>query len=470
MGIISIGNYDPVAGFFLGIPIQWNGREESPETLPTLENNVENRVIIGGQWGDEGKGKIVDTLSRGVDWVVRYQGGANAGHTIHIGQEKHVLHLVPSGALHESVKCLLGGGMVIDPWALRDEILELEQRGVQVRDRIFIAANAALLMPYHKRLDELKEENLKRRSIGTTGRGIGPAYLDKIQRTGLRLGDLLLPAENLERKAIEMILSANELLNQVYDAEPLSARVLAEELVVLSQFIAPMVVNPYEVLAGVRDGKESLLIEGAQGTLLDIDHGTFPYVTSSNCTIGGALTGTGLPPRCLGEVNAVFKAYLTRVGNGPFPTELLGDDGDALREAGGEYGATTGRARRCGWFDMVAAKYSVDINGLTGAIITKMDVLDKLDRIKVATAYEVDGEVLPCYPVDAGTLDRSRPVYTEFKGWQEDTSQCRKLEDLPELAREYLAFLEAELGTLIVGVSVGKDREQIIWTKSGVRV
>ena len=429
---------------------------------------MENRVVIGGQWGDEGKGKIVDTLSRDVDWVLRYQGGANAGHTIHIGKDKHVLHLVPSGALHDGVKCLLGGGMVIDPWSLRDEILALEQKGIVVRDRIFISATAALLMPYHKRLDELKEENRKRKSIGTTGRGIGPAYLDKIQRTGMRMGDLQLPAENLERKVIEMILSANEVLSTNYDAEPLPSRVLAEEIVVLAQFLAPMIVNPYEVLKGVRQGTESVLLEGAQGTLLDIDHGTYPYVTSSNSTIGGALTGSSLSPRCLGEINGIFKAYVTRVGNGPFPTELLGEQGDALREAGGEYGATTGRARRCGWFDMVAARYSADINGLTGAIITKMDVLDTMETIQVAVGYEVDGEQLPCYPVDSNILPRCRPVYREFKGWEKPTSECRRLTDLPANARKYLEFMEAEMGCLVVGVGVGKDREQMIWTDTGV--
>ncbi len=429
---------------------------------------MENRVIIGGQWGDEGKGKIVDTLSRDVDWVLRYQGGANAGHTIHIGADKHVLHLVPSGALHDGVKCLLGGGMVVDPWSLRDEIMALEQKGINVRDRIFISSNAALLMPYHKRLDELKEEELKRKSIGTTGRGIGPAYLDKIQRTGMRMGDLQLPAENLERKVIEMILSANEILATNYDAEPLASRILAEELVVLAKFIAPMVVNPYEVLKGVRQGTESVLLEGAQGTLLDIDHGTYPFVTSSNSTIGGAMTGSGLSPRSLGEINAIFKAYLTRVGNGPFPTELLGEQGNSLREAGGEYGATTGRARRCGWFDMVAARYSADINGLTGAIITKLDVLDDLPVIQVATAYEVEEERLPCFPVDGNILPRCRPVYQEFKGWEKPTTECRQLTELPAAARKYLEFLEAELGTLIVGVSVGKDREQMIWTPNGV--
>jgi len=429
---------------------------------------VENRVIIGGQWGDEGKGKVIDALCQDVDWVLRYQGGANAGHTIHIGPDKHVLHLVPSGVLHEGVRCLLGGGMVIDPWSLRDEIMALEQRGHEVRGRLHISATAALLMPFHKRFDELREARLKRKSIGTTGRGIGPAYLDKVQRTGMRMGDLLLPAENLERKAIEKILLANEVLSQFYEAEPLPARVLAEELVVLARFIAPMVVNAYEALSGVREGTESALFEGAQGTMLDIDHGTFPYVTSSNSTIGGALTGTGLPPRSLGEINGIFKAYCTRVGNGPFPSELLGSQSDELREAGGEYGATTGRARRCGWFDMVASRYAVDINGMTGVIITKLDVLDEMETIQVATAYELDGESTDIYPVLSEVLPRCHPVYLDFPGWDKPTSKARRLQDLPANARKYLEFLEQELGVLVVGVSVGRDREQMIWTPTGV--
>ncbi len=433
-----------------------------------MECSVENRVIIGGQWGDEGKGKIVDVLSDGVDWVIRYQGGANAGHTIYIGEEKHVLHLVPSGILREDVKCLLGGGMVIDPWSLRDEILALEQRGVQVRDHLRVAGTAQLLMPYHQRLDELREERLKRKSIGTTGRGIGPAYLDKIQRTGLRMGDLLLPLENLERKCIEKILSANEMLSEFYQADPLPARVLAEELVDLARFFAPLVVDPYRELRPVREGREKALFEGAQGTLLDIDHGTYPYVTSSNSTIGGVMTGTGLPPQVLGEINGVFKAYLTRVGNGPFPTELLGAEGEQLREAGGEFGATTGRARRCGWFDLPAGRYAVDINGITGVILTKLDVLDRIPVVKAATAYELDGETLDAFPGLSGVLARCRPVYREFPGWEKSTSSCRNLTDLPAAARKYLEFIEEQLGALIVGVSVGREREQMIWTPTGV--
>jgi adenylosuccinate synthase len=429
---------------------------------------VENRVIIGGQWGDEGKGKIVDALSQDVDWVLRYQGGANAGHTIYLGETKHVLHLIPSGILHDGVRCLLGGGMVIDPWSMRDEIIALEQKGFSVRDRLSISSSAILVMPYHKRLDELREQRLKRKNIGTTGRGIGPAYLDKIQRAGLRMGDLVLPPETLERKVIERILTANEVLNGFYDADPLPARIIAEELVVLAQSIAPMVVNAYETLRGVREGTESALFEGAQGTMLDVDHGTFPFVTSSNSTIGGALTGTGLPPRSLGDINGIFKAYCTRVGNGPFPTELLGEQGDALREAGGEYGATTGRARRCGWFDLIAGRYAADINGMTGVFITKMDVLDNMDSIQVATSYDLDGEDITTYPVMSEVVPRCRPQYTEFPGWQKDTSGCRKLTELPGPARKYLEFLEEQLGTLIVGVSVGRTREQMIWTPTGV--
>ncbi len=427
-----------------------------------------NRVIIGGQWGDEGKGKIVDALCRDVDWVLRYQGGANAGHTIHIGPEKHVLHLIPSGILHPGVRCLLGGGMVVDPWALRDEIIGLEERGFQVRDRLFVAAGAALLLPYHTRLDELREAKLSRHSIGTTGRGIGPAYLDKVQRTGLRMGDLLLPADRLERKVIDKVLSANEALGALFGGEPLPARVLAEELVVLAQSLAPLVVDAHAALAGVRAGRETALFEGAQGTMLDIDHGTYPYVTSSNTTVGGALTGTGLPPALLGEVQGVFKAYCTRVGNGPFPSELLGEPGDRLREAGGEFGATTGRARRCGWFDALAARYAVEINGMSGVMITKLDVLDNQDTVPVAVAYDLDGERLETYPTMGEVLPRCRPVYREFPGWRTSLVGCRALADLPAAAREYLAFLEQVLGARIVGVSVGRDRNQMIWTPDGV--
>ncbi|MBU8871513.1 MAG: adenylosuccinate synthase [Gemmatimonadales bacterium] len=429
---------------------------------------MENRVIIGGQWGDEGKGKIVDSLSRKVDWVIRFQGGANAGHTIYVGDQKHVLHLVPSGILHEGVLGFLGGGMVVDPWSLRDEILALEQKDISVRDRLLVSATAHLVMPFHKRLDELRESRLKRKSIGTTGRGIGPAYLDKVQRTGLRMGDLLLPRENLERKAIEKILTANEVLCQFYEADPVPAKVLAEELVVLAQFLAPMIVNPYEALRPVRDGIASALFEGAQGTLLDVDHGTFPFVTSSNSTIGGVLTGTGLPPRSLGEIIGIFKAYCTRVGNGPFMSELLGDQGDQLRDAGGEYGATTGRARRCGWFDLVAARYAADINGMTGVIITKLDVLDKMSTVRVATGYDLDGEELTTYPVLSEALPRCKPIFRDFPGWEKPTSECRRLTDLPANARKYLEFLEQELGVHIQGISVGKEREAMIWTETGV--
>jgi len=429
---------------------------------------VENRVILGGQWGDEGKGKIVDALSEGVDWVLRYQGGANAGHTINTGDFEFVLHLVPSGIFHEGVRCFLGNGMVIDPWSLAEEIARLEELGLDVRKRLSVSSSAQLLMPYHQRLDELKEAKLRRKSIGTTCRGIGPAYLDKYQRVGLRYGDLLLPPENLERKAIEKVLAANEILSEFYEADPLPAKVVAEELVGLAENLSPSIVNAYDALANVRRGTESALFEGAQGTLLDIDHGTFPFVTSSNSTVGGAITGTGLPPRCLGEIVGVFKAYCTRVGNGPFPTELLAEQGDELRKIGGEYGATTGRPRRCGWFDLVAGRYAVDVNGMTGIVITKLDVLDQSPTIQVATAYEVDGERFTSFQMRSELLPRCRPVYQEFPGWEKSTGEVRRLQDLPSAARRYLEFLEESLGALILGISVGREREEMIWTPTGV--
>ena len=427
-----------------------------------------NRVVFGGQWGDEGKGKIIDALSDGVDWVLRYQGGANAGHTISIGGREHVLHLIPSGVFHERARCFLGSGMVIDPWELRDEIVALEELGVKARGRLFISAAAHLILPYHKRVDELREAKLKRRSLGTTGRGIGPAYADKALRDGLRMGDLLLPKENLERKVIEKVLDSNEVLSEFYKSDPLPAPVIAEELVVLAKSLGAMIVNPHEALAGVRRGQESALFEGAQGTMLDLDHGTYPFVTSSTCSVGGAVAGTGLPPRCLGEIEGVFKAYCTRVGNGPFPTELLAEEGECLRKLGGEFGATTGRPRRCGWFDLVAARFSVELSGMTGVYITKLDVLDSQPVVKVATAYDVDGKSTEVFPARTDILPRCRPVYHEVPGWQQPTADCRSLADLPAAARSYLAYLQAALGTPIRGISVGRAREAVIWTPDGV--
>ena len=429
---------------------------------------MSNRVILGGQWGDEGKGKIIDALSEGVDWVLRYQGGANAGHTISIGGREHVLHLIPSGVFHEKVRCFLGSGMVVDPWVLRVEIVALEEKGVKVRGRLHVSTAAHIILPYHKRVDELREAKLKRRSIGTTGRGIGPAYADKALRAGLRMGDLLLPKENLERKVIEKVLEANEVLSELYKSDPLPAPVIAEELVVLAKGLGAMIGDPHEILAGVRRGEESALFEGAQGTLLDWDHGTYPFVTSSNCSVGGAIAGTGLPPQSLGEIQAVFKAYCTRVGNGPFPTELLAGEGEILRQIGSEFGATTGRPRRCGWFDAVAARFAVELSGITGVYVTKLDVLDSQKTIRIATAYAADGKELAHFPSRPEVLLRCRPVYRDFPGWAQPTSGCRRLADLPTEARQYLAALQAGLGAPILGVSVGRAREATIWTPGGV--
>jgi adenylosuccinate synthase len=431
---------------------------------------LRNRVIVGGQWGDEGKGKIIDVLGADYDWVIRYQGGANAGHTIEHAGREHVLHLVPSGVFHPQARCFLGNGMVIDPWALRDEIVVLEEMGLKVRERLFVSSAAHLLLPFHKRADEYREAKRRRRSIGTTGKGIGPAYADKVHRSGLRMGDLLLPKENLERKAIEKLLDANEILLEFFKADPLPATPLAEELVVLARALGPLIVNGHDCLAGVRRGEASALFEGAQGTLLDYDHGTYPFVTASNCTVGGALTGTGLPPRCLGEVVAVYKAYCTRVGNGPFPTELVAGEGESLRQLGREYGATTGRPRRCGWFDLIAGRYAVDINGADGIYVTKLDVLDSMETIKVAVAYDCDGERRESFPVRTELLSRCRPIYRELPGWRVPVGECRQLTDLPDAARRYLEFLEEGVGAPILAVSVGKRREQMIWTPGGVHV
>jgi adenylosuccinate synthase len=429
---------------------------------------LKNRLIIGGQWGDEGKGKIVDSLSEGVNWVIRYQGGANAGHTIVHKGEEVVLHLLPAGILREDVMAYLGNGMVIDPWSLRDEIMGLEEKGMKVRDRLRISTGAHLILPFHKMYDGLVESTLKRKSIGTTGRGIGPAYEEKANRLGLRMGDLLLPQENLERKIIEKVLRANEVLATQYETDPIPAPGIAQELVVLAKNFAPMIVDGYQELEGVRKGTETALFEGAQGVLLDVDHGTYPFVTSSNPTVGGALTGTGLPARCLGDVVGIFKAYCTRVGNGPFPTELLGEDGASLQKLGGEFGATTGRPRRCGWFDLPAARYAVDINGMTGLIVTKLDVLDSLPTISVCTGYELDGQPLSRFTANSDILDRVKPVYREFTGWEKRINECRSLQDLPAATRQYLEFLEQELGVHVIGISVGKRRDEVIWTPEGV--
>jgi adenylosuccinate synthase len=416
-------------------------------------------AVVGGQWGDEGKGKVVDRLTDGFDLVIRPQGGANAGHTIKLGDEKYVLHLLPSGVMREGVRSLLGSGMVVDLGSLLKEIDDLAERGIDVSGRLFLASSANLLLPYHKRLDELREKTLSRKSIGTTGRGIGPCYEDKMARTGLRAGDLLRPRDALRRLVIDRVLAANKLLAGRYDAPAMASEAVAEELLGQAERGRSLVVNGYEFLRPVREGKWRTLLEGAQGSLLDVDHGTYPYVTSSNCTIGGALTGSGLPARCLERVIGVYKAYATRVGNGPFPTELFADEAEDLRALGAEFGATTGRPRRCGWFDAAAARYAAEINGIDEVALTKLDVLTGSEIVRIGVGYELAGKALHEYPVDIDRLMRCKPVYQEMPGWKETITEARRFDHLPINAQRYVAELEARIGAPVRYISTGARRE-----------
>lgn len=420
------------------------------------------QVVLGCQWGDEGKGKVVDRMARSVDMVVRFQGGANAGHTVYVNDEKFVLHLLPTGVLRKDVLCLLGPGMVIDPWTLLEEIDDLKQRGIDVMPHVRVAGAAQVVMPYHKRFDELREQSLASKSIGTTGRGIGPAYEDKMSRLGLRIADLVRPDANLRRLVIEKVLRANRLLAERYEAPALASEALADEVIEVAERLRPIIVSAFSFLEPVRRGEMSALLEGAQGALLDVDHGTFPFVTASNCSIGGALTGSGLSHKQIGTVFGVYKGYSTRVGNGPFVTELHGEEAEDLRTRGHEFGATTGRPRRCGWFDAVAGRYAAAINGLDEVILTKLDVLSGLPTLKVCTAYELDGQEMENFPNWVEKLERAKPVYEELPGWTEDISSVHSWDALPENCRAYVARLSALLGVRVGVVSNGASRDHWI--------
>jgi adenylosuccinate synthase len=419
------------------------------------------QVIVGAQWGDEGKGKIVDLLSETADVVARYQGGANAGHTVVIGGEKFVLHLIPSGILQSNTTCVIGNGVVVDPAALLHEIGLLTQKGVQVRGRLLISHRAHLVMPYHKLLDQTKEDADVQRRIGTTGRGIGPAYVDKAHRIGIRIVDLLNEA-TLKEKILQNLQEKNAILSAVYGKAPVDPEAILQEYRQFDDQIDPYVTDVSRYLNhAIAEGKK-ILCEGAQGSLLDLDFGTYPYVTSSNPTSGGACTGLGIGPTKIDRVIGVIKAYTTRVGMGPFPTELQDDLGDNLRAAGNEYGATTGRPRRCGWFDAVVAGYAVQINGIDSWALTKLDVLDKLGEIKICVAYRYRGKELTTFPAEMHVLGNCEPVYQIFPGWQRDTSAVRKFADLPKAAQAYLNAIERLTGIPIQIISVGSDREQTI--------
>lgn len=414
-------------------------------------------VLVGSQWGDEGKGKIVDILSENYDIVVRYQGGANAGHTVTIGDKQYILHLIPSGILREGVICVIGNGVVIDPNALLTEIDLLKKHGISVDGRLYISHNAHLIMPYHKLLDSISENNGNK--IGTTGRGIGPCYIDKYARKGIKIVDLL-NKKVLEQKIRENLKEKNNLLKKIYNHAELDVEEIIKEYVDFDKAIDKYVKDvPAYLNQAIAEGK-SILLEGAQGALLDVDHGTYPYVTSSSPTSGGACTGTGIPPTKISLVIGIVKAYTTRVGFGPFPTELTDETGEKLRTIGSEYGATTGRPRRCGWFDAFLVRYSALINGIEEAAITKLDVLSSFNEIKICTGYKLNGKILKSFPTDVQRLSEVEPVYESFKGWNTDISKARSYSDLPAEAKEYLEFIANHTGIKITIVSVGPEREQ----------
>jgi adenylosuccinate synthase len=418
-------------------------------------------VILGAQWGDEGKGKIVDLLTERVSAVARFQGGHNAGHTLVIKGKKTVLHLIPSGILRDDALCLIGNGVVLSPAALMEEIAELEANSVEVRSRLKISPATPLIMPYHIAVDKAREIAAGGKAIGTTGRGIGPAYEDKVARRSIRVADLMYPQElpALLKTAVDY---HNFILTEWLKAEPVDYQTVLDDALAWGEYIRPMVDDVATILHDIRNEGGNILFEGAQGALLDIDHGTYPYVTSSNTTIGGALAGTGVGARDIDYVLGICKAYATRVGSGPFPTELNDEMGERLRKVGNEFGASTGRPRRCGWIDLVALKRATQINGINGLAITKLDVLDGLETIKVCIAYEYRGKRRELAPLDADGWDECKPVYLEFPGWEESTAGIRDWNKLPPAARAYLRAVEELSGCRLALVATGADREDTI--------
>jgi len=418
-------------------------------------------VILGAQWGDEGKGKIVDLLTERVSAVARFQGGHNAGHTLVIKGKKTVLHLIPSGILRDDALCLIGNGVVLSPEALISEIAELEAQGVEVRSRVKISPATPLIMPYHIAVDKAREAAAGKSAIGTTGRGIGPAYEDKVARRSIRVADLMYPHE-LPAQIKAAVEYHNFILTQWLKAEPVDYQKVLDDALAWGEYIRPLVDDVATILHDVRREGGNILYEGAQGALLDIDHGTYPYVTSSNTTVGGALAGTGVGACDIDYVLGICKAYATRVGGGPFPTELEDEMGERLRKVGNEFGASTGRPRRCGWIDLVALKRAVQINGINGLAITKLDVLDGLPSIKVCVAYEYRGKRRELAPLDADGWAECKPVYLEFPGWEESTAGIRDWNKLPAAARAYLRAVEELSGCRLAIVATGADRDDTI--------
>ena len=420
-------------------------------------------VLVGTQFGDEGKGKLVDYLSDKYDIVVRYQGGANAGHTICFDGKTVVLHLIPSGIFNKDCICVIGNGVVIDPNALMDEIKKVEELGYDVKGRLYISHNAHLIMPYHKRLDSLSESCLSGdNKIGTTGRGIGPSYEDKFARKGIRVVDLL-NREVLKEKLRENLATKNKLISKVYEQEEIDVEAIIREYEEFDKAIDPYVTNTQLFLnRQIREGK-TVLLEGAQGCLLDVDHGTYPFVTSSNPTSGGACTGSGVAPNHVGKIIGVCKAYTTRVGNGDFPTELDDETGEALGRIGCEFGATTGRKRRCGWIDLVALRYSLIVSGVTELALTKLDVLDTFEEIKVCTSYMLDGKEIHDFPTEHQTLSQVKPVYKSLKGWMASNANARSFSELHPNTQAYITYLEEALEVPVTFISVGPGREETVF-------
>lgn len=421
-------------------------------------------VIIGAQWGDEGKGKVVDLLADRFDIVSRYQGGHNAGHSVYVGDKAFVLRLLPSGIIHPDKTCVLGNGMVIDPKAFFEEVDQISEKGVDVSpDRLKVSSRAHLIMPYHRALDHTSEERLGNEKIGTTLRGIGPAYEDKAGRRGIRVSDALSPG--LLKLRVERNLEEANRIIALFGQQPLRADEILDEIGPLVERLKPFVCETSHFLAEARKARKKILLEGAQATLLDVDHGTYPYVTSSNPTAGGASVGAGIPPHHISGVLGIVRTYATRVGEGPFPTEMLDTEepiANLIRERGNEYGSVTKRPRRCGWFDAVATRYAAELNGFDSIALTKLDVLDELDAIKVCTGYEINGTSVDTFPAVSQDLRSIKPVYSTLPGWQSSTVGVTRFEDLPEKARTYVNFLSGSIGVEIGLISTGPERDQTI--------
>lgn len=427
-------------------------------------------VIIGAQWGDEGKGKVVDLLADRFDIVARYQGGHNAGHSVYVGEKAFVLRLLPSGIIHPDKICVLGNGMVIDPKAFFEEVDQMESQGISITpERLKVSSRAHLIMPYHRALDHTSEERLGNEKIGTTLRGIGPAYEDKAGRRGIRVSDALSP--EVLRNRIERNLEEANRIIVLYGQPPLYADSIFDEISALVERLRPFVTETSSFFAQAKNQNKKILLEGAQATLLDVDHGTYPFVTSSNPTAGGASVGSGIPPHHITGVLGIVRTYATRVGEGPFPTEMLEDEIDIanlIRQRGNEYGSVTRRPRRCGWFDAVATKYAAELNGFNSIALTKLDVLDTLNEIKICVGYEIDGKRIDTFPAVSQDLRQIKPIYETVKGWQSETLGITRLEDLPAKAREYVEFLSASTGVEIGLISTGPERDQTIILENSV--